>query len=170
MNKIHSCNILLLGGLYGSGKTGFALKNFKDKSRYRISRIEIRRLIFEMTNFGAPWTAEKFAEEDDVLVKHVERKILEHYIHLKRNVLIVNTFHSEESRARFIKLAKDSKKSIGIVFLDAPLDFCFKHNAGRATTVPDHIVQSLFNKKVLPSKKEGFDEVIILDNYPKSDG
>ncbi|MBN2039308.1 MAG: AAA family ATPase [Spirochaetes bacterium] len=168
MNKIHNSNIILLGGIYGSGKTGFALKYFKDKSRFRISRTEIRKLIFEMTSFGTSWSAEKFTEEDDVLVKHVERKILEHYIHLKRNILIVNTFHSTESRARFIKLAKDSNKSISIVFLDAPLEFCLKHNSGKATSVPDYVVQSLFNKKVLPSKKEGFDEVIIIDSYPKS--
>ena len=166
MNKIHNCNILLLGGIYGSGKTGFALKHFKDKSRFRISRTEIRKLIFEMTSFGNKWAADKFSEEDDVLVKHVERKILEHYIHLKRDMLIVNIFHSVESRARFIKIAKDARKSIGIIFLDAPLDYCLKHNVEKDSGIPDYIVQSLFNKKVLPSKKEGFDEVIIIDNYP----
>lgn len=162
MNNIHKCNIVLLGGLYGSGKTEFALKNFKNHSRYRISRSEIRKLMFEMTNFGTQWTADKFTEEDDVLVKHVERKILEHYLHNKRNVLIVNTFVTPESRSRFLKLARDLKRTIGMVFLDIPVDICIKNNENKSSGVPDYIVHQLSNKKVLPSRKEGFDEVLIV--------
>ena len=164
INALHSCHIVLLGGIYGSGKTGFAVRHFADRSRYRISRSEIRKLIFEMTNFGKEWTAEMFTEEDDVLVKHVERKIIEHYLHNKRNVLVINTFTSPESRTRFVRMAKEMKKTIGIIFLDVPLDICLKNNAVKSSKVPPYILQNLLNKKTLPSVKEGFNEVAIITN------
>lgn len=162
MDKIHNCNIVLLGGLYGSGKTEFALKHFMNRSRYRVSRSEIRKSLFEMANFGKKWTADMFTEEDDVLVKHVERKIIEHYLQNKRNVLDINTFTSVESRKRFITIAKDMNKTLGIVFLDVPVNICLKNNEAKLSGVPAHVVQNLSNKKVLPSKHEGFSEVIIL--------
>jgi predicted kinase len=158
------CHIVLLGGLYGSGKTEFAIKHFMNKSRYRISRSEIRRLLFEMTNFGRKWTADLFNEEDDVLVKHVERKIIEHFLQNKRNVLVINTFTSIESRKRFITIARDMNKTIGIIFLDIPVDICLKNNEAKSSGIPAYVVQKLSNKKVLPSEKEGFSEVIIVKN------
>ncbi|MBN2402541.1 MAG: ATP-binding protein [Spirochaetes bacterium] len=164
MDKLHNCNIVLLGGLYGSGKTEFAIKQFMNRSRYRISRSEIRRLLFEMTNFGKQWTADMFNEEDDVLVKHVERKIIEHYLQNKRNVLVINTFTSVESRKRFITIAKDMNKSLGIVFLDVPVNICLQNNEAKSSGVPAYVVQKLSNKKVLPSKNEGFSEVLIVTN------
>lgn len=162
MDNIHNCNIVLVGGLYGSGKTEYANKHFLSQSRYRISRSEIRKLLFEMTNFGKKWTADMFTEEDDVLVKHVERKIIEHYLQNKRNVLVINTFTSVESRKRFIAIAKDMNKTLGIIFLDVPVNICLKNNEAKSSGVPAYVVQKLSNKKVLPSKHEGFSEVIIV--------
>jgi predicted kinase len=162
LENIHNCNIILLGGLYGSGKTEFAVKYFKNRSRYRVSRSEIRKLIFEMTNFGEKWTADEFSEEHDVLVKHVERKVIEHYLHSRKNIIVINTFVSVESRARFIKIAKDTNRTIGAIFLDVPVDICIKNNEKKSTEIPSYVVQKLSNKKVLPSKKEGFSDVIIL--------
>ena len=164
MDQLHKCNIVLLGGLYGAGKTGFAVKHFINRSRYRVSRSEIRRLLYEMTNFDKKWTADKFTEEDDVLVKHVERKIVEHYLQNKRNVLVVNTFTSLESRKRFITIARDMKKTIGIVYLDVPVEVCQKNNEAASSGIPAYVVQNLSNKKVLPSKNEGFNEVVIVTN------
>lgn len=165
LEKMKSLNMLLLCGLYGSGKTQYALTYLKDASRHRISRTEIRKLIFEMTSFNQHWTSDKFNEEDDVLVKHVERKILEHFLHNKRNILIVNTFMTVQSRARFIKIAKDARRSIGAIFLDTPLEMCLENNQKFSTGVPAHVVNKLNFKKVLPTKSEGFDEVMIVTDF-----
>ena len=165
LEAIHSCPIVLLCGLYGSGKTEFAEKYFKNRNRYRISRSEIRKLMFEMTNFGQGWSSDKFNEEDDVLVKHVERKILEHYIHNKRNVLIINTFITRQSRTRFVKMARDMKKTIGAVFLDIPVDKCLENNSRKSSLIPSSVIQSLSIKKELPTKKEDFDEVLIVTDF-----
>ncbi len=164
MDKLQKCSIVLLGGLYGSGKTEFAIKHFMNKSRYRVSRSEIRKLLFEMTNFGKKWSADLFNEEDDVLVKHVERKIIEHFLQNKRSVLVINTFSSVESRKRFIAIAKDMGKTAGIVFLDVPVDICIKNNTVKSAGIPEYVVHKLNNKKVLPSVNEGFSEVVIVKN------
>jgi len=167
MDKLHNCNIVLLGGLYGSGKTEFAIKYFRSRSRYRVSRSEIRKLVYEMTNFGKKWTADMFSEEDDVLVKHIERKIVEHYLQNKRKLLVINTFTSVESRKRFIQIAKDMNKSLGIIFLDVPVEICLQNNEAKSAGIPAYVVQNLSNKKVLPSNNEGFSEVIFV-NDPNS--
>ncbi len=165
IEQIQSCNIILLCGLYGSGKTEFANKFFRNKSRYRVSRSEIRKLMFEMTNFGQPWSSDKFNEEDDVLVKHVERKVLEHFLHNKRNVLIINTFMTRQSRARFVKIAKEMKKTIGAIFLDVPVETCIARSSQRSSVVPTSVIHSLNLKKELPTKKEEFNEVLIVSDF-----
>lgn len=165
LEKMKSMNMVLLCGLYGSGKTEFALRYLKNDNRYRISRSEIRKLIFEMTSFDKRWSADKFNEEDDVLVKHVERKILEHYLHNKRNILIVNTFMTVQSRARFVKIAKDSRRTIGAIFLDTPVESCHAYNQKHNMAVPTHVVNNLNLKKALPTVKEGFDEVMVVTDF-----
>lgn len=165
VERFHKYNIILICGLYGSGKTEFALMNFKEKDRYRISRSELRKLMFEMTNFGETWSSEAFNEEDDVLVKHVERKILEHFLHNKRNVLIINTFMTRKSRQRFVKLARDANKTIGAIFLDTPLEKCIEQSGMRSAHVPPNVIKVLHTRKELPAKSEGFDDVLIVEDF-----
>jgi len=165
IDTFHSLDIIILCGLYGSRKTEFSEQYFKNHDRYRLSRSELRKLLFEMTNFGEPWQAEKFKEEDDVLVKHVERKILEHFLHNKRKVLLINTFITTKSRSRFIKYAKDTHRSIGAIFLNTDVEQCLEQNNKKEVNVPSHIISKLDLRKELPSKAEGFNEVIIINNF-----
>jgi len=165
IERFHKYNIVLICGLYGSGKTEFAVMNFKETNRYRISRSELRKLMFEMTNFGKKWSSDTFDEEDDVLVKHVERKILEHFLHNKRNVLIINTFMTQKSRQRFAKLARDLNKTIGAIFLDTPLEKCIEQSERRSAHVPPNIIKVLYTRKELPTKSEGFDDVLIIEDF-----
>ncbi len=110
LEKFNSFDILLICGVYGSGKNAFAEKYFKNGAWNRVSRNEIRKLLYEMTRFGETWESAKFSEEDDILVKHIERKILEHYLHNKRKVLVINTFATKKSRQRFVSLRQNIKK------------------------------------------------------------
>ncbi|PKL36178.1 MAG: hypothetical protein CVV44_18340 [Spirochaetae bacterium HGW-Spirochaetae-1] len=165
ITPFHSLDIVLVGGLYGSGKTEFTKKYFMGKDRYRVSRSELRKLIFEMTNFGMPWESQHFSEETDFMVKHVERRLVEQFLHDKKKVVIINTFTNEKSRKRFISLAKELKKSIGIVFLNTSLEVCIEKNKNNAIQVPAHVLTGLNLKKELPSKTEGFNEVIVVENF-----
>jgi predicted kinase len=114
LTRFHELNIILLCGLYGSGKTEFAIKHFMGKERSRISRSEIRKYMFEMTHFGEKWSATDFTEENEALVKHIERKVLEHFLHNKRKVLIINTFVMKKSRKRFnrTRAKKDDRRDL----------------------------------------------------------
>jgi predicted kinase len=166
LTRFHELNIILLCGLYGSGKTEFAIKHFMGKERSRISRSEIRKYMFEMTHFGEKWSATDFTEENEALVKHIERKVLEHFLHNKRKVLIINTFVMKKSRKRFIEIAREQKKTIGAIFLSRPLEQCLERNEQNTIGVPGDVVTSLFYKIELPDKGEGFDEVLVVNFKP----
>jgi len=167
INRFHNCDIVLLCGVYGSGKTSFAFKNFKFHDRVRISRSKIRKLIFEMTNFGDKWAAESFSEKDYFFTKHIERKLIEHYLHNNQKVLIINTFITKKSRKRFIDFAKSMKKSIGAIFLNRPIEDCIARNGSSDNNVPEQVVRTLFSKIDLPEKSEGFKELEIINYIEK---
>ena len=162
--KFHNLDIILLCGLYGSGKTAFARKHFRNRDRRRISRSEIRKLIYEMTNFGEQWKSENFNESDDAVVKHLERKLVEHYLFQRIKVLVVNTFVTKKSRKRFIDFTREEGKTTGVIFLNTPLKKCFELNEKNGAPVPQTVINSLYSKIELPDKSEGFQEVLIVDN------
>lgn len=166
LERLRACDVLLVCGLYGSGKNDFARKYFHEGQWNRVSRNEIRRLIYEMTHFGETWQAARFSEEDDVLVKHIERKILEHYLHNKRKILVINTFATVKSRQRFLTLASEYKRKIAAVFLDMPLDYCLSRYRQNNPTMPESVLRSMSLKIELPDKKEGFHEILVMN--PKS--
>jgi len=160
--KIDYLDIILVCGLYGSGKNEFAMKYFRDKDRSRISRSDIRKYLYEMTHFGEPWRADRFTEEDDALVKHIERKTVEQLIHTKKKVIIINTFVTKKSRQAFIDYARQTKKTIGAIFLNRPLEECLERNARNENPTPQEIIYKLHHRIEIPEKSEGFSEVITV--------
>jgi len=56
LGRFQGIEIVLVCGLPGSGKSHFARTHFLQSGRKRINRKELRRLIFEMSNFGRKWT------------------------------------------------------------------------------------------------------------------
>jgi predicted kinase len=160
--KIDYLDIILLCGLYGSGKTEFAIKHFKGKGRSRISRSEIRKNMYEMLNFGESWTSDRFTEDDDSLVKHIERKTVEQLLHFKKKILIINTFITKKSRQSFIDLAHQMKLHIGAIFITRPLEQCLERNSKNTIVVPQEIIYKLYPRIELPEKSEGFDEALTV--------
>ncbi|MBN2436571.1 MAG: ATP-binding protein [Spirochaetes bacterium] len=163
LERLKSLDLLLVCGLYGAGKNELAQKYFNTGQWNRVSRNEIRKLMFEMTRFGSQWTAESFNEEDDVLVKHIERKILEHYLHNKRKVLVINTFATIKSRQRFLSIAKNFGRKTGVIYLNMPLDYCLSRYKKENPTLPETVIRSMYSKTELPDKKEGFEEVLVIN-------
>jgi predicted kinase len=161
-SKMENLDIILLCGLYGSGKMEFAQKYFQGKGRSRISRSEIRRNVYEMTNFGEQWTPDRFSEENDALVKHIERKIMEHLVHQKKKILLINTFITKRSRQAILDLAHQSKKTVGAVFLNRPLEQCLERNGKSSLAVPQEVIYKLNSRIELPEKSEGFNEVMTV--------
>jgi predicted kinase len=160
--KIDYLDIILLCGMYGSGKMEFAVKHFKGKGRARVSRSEIRKDLYEMINFGDSWTSDRFTEEDDALVKHIERKTVEQLLYLKKKILVINTFVTKKSRQGFVDIARQMKLTIGAIFINRPLEQCLDRNSRNPIPVPTEIIYKLYPRIELPEKSEGFNEVLTV--------
>jgi predicted kinase len=172
--EINKSDIILLCGLYGAGKSEFSELYLKNSGRIRISRTEIRKRLYSMINFGKEWVETDFNEDDEVLFKHVERKIFEHYLHKKKKILLVNTFMTVKSRQKFIEIARMNKKTISAIFLDTPMKDCIERNNEKVTGVNESVIMKLNTMKQLPDTSEGFTYVAAMKNFkepekPKSD-
>ena len=165
LTRFHALDVVLICGLQGAGKSHFAKTYFKQGDRKRINRKEIRRLLYEMTNFGDSWKEEYFNDHDEILVNHVERKILEHLLHNRHPVLVDNTNVTVESRSIYLSTVKRLGKTIGVIFLNLPLKLCLERNRSREDRLSEAIITNLYAQLQLPSKEERFKEVLILDSY-----
>ncbi len=165
LSRFHRLDLVLVCGLPGSGKSHFSSAFFKHTSRKRVNRKEIRRLVFEMTNFGEEWHEKDFTNVDEFLVKHAERRIIEHLLQNGQQVLIDNTSVSATSRGTYLKIAAQLKKSIGVIFLDVPLEKCLSRNRERTDPIPEPVISNLLAAVDRPTKAEGFGEVLTVRDY-----
>lgn len=163
--RFKALDALLICGLQGAGKSHFAKGYLADGGRKRVNRKEIRRLLYEMTNFGEPWKEEYFNDHDEILVNHVERKIIEHLLQNRQPVLIDDTNVTADSRSQYVSIAKRLGKTIGVIFLDLPLKLCLERNRSRDDQLSESIITNLYAQLELPSKGEGFKEILILRSY-----
>ena len=164
LNEFNNYDVILVCGLPGSGKSFFAKHNFSESGRKRINRAEIRKLMFEMTNFGKVWHESDFNENDEALTKHVERKIIEHLLHYGDKLLIDNTSVTRHSRKNYIDISKSYNKKISVIFINTPVQKCLERNRLREDKKPENLISQLFSQIELPDRKEGFEKVAIIDN------
>ena len=105
LKKFENLDIILICGLPAAGKSHFSRRFFKESGRTRVSRKEIRRLIYEMTSFGEKWEESMFSHVDENLVKHTERKVIEHLLVNNEKVLVDNTSITVASRNMYLSVA-----------------------------------------------------------------
>jgi predicted kinase len=132
LTRFASLDIVLVCGLPGSGKARFCSAYFAESGRRRVSRRDIRRMLFEMTSYGAPWSEERFAAIDEVLVKHAERKIIEHLLQNGLTVAAENTCVTVASRRTYLAIAHQAHGTAGVIWLDTPVATCLERNRRRA--------------------------------------
>jgi len=158
-------DIVLVCGLPGSGKSHFSATYFNRNGRKRINRKELRRLLYEMTSFGNQWREDYFSDHDEMLVKHVERKIIEHLLQNKSPVLVDNTSVTADSREYYLTVARQMHRTIGAIFLNLPLKKCLERNRSRQDQMSEGIITNLYASMELPDRSEGFKEILILTDY-----
>lgn len=160
--RFQALDIVLVAGLPASGKSTFARQVFAKTGHRRVNRKEIRRFLYSMSHFGEPWHESNFNESDEALVKHVERRILEHLLHAGQRILADNTSVTVASRVDYVQMARQFKKRIGIIYLNAPVQKCLEQNRKRDDPVPEGVISNLFASVQMPSRTEGFDEVLVV--------
>ncbi len=165
LDIFNSLDVILICGLPCSGKSHFAKTYFNKDNRKHINRKEIRQFIYEMTTFGDKWYESYYNEKNENIVKHVEKKLFENLLSQNYKVLVDNTSMAISSRKKYIEIAFQFKKNIGVVFLNTPLQKCILRSQELEDFIPSTIVSNLFAGRELPEKSEGFKEVLILDNY-----
>jgi predicted kinase len=162
VSRFTNLDVVLICGLPGAGKSVLAGKYFGGTGRKRVNRKEIRRFLFEMINFGKQWSEADFRASDEVLVRHTERKIIEHLLQNKSRVLIDDTSVSGESRSIYTSIAKQMRKSIGAIFINTPTIKCIERNRERTNPIPEIVISKLSASLVVPAKEEGFEEVLVI--------
>ena len=99
-------------------------------------------------------------------VKYIEKKMIEHLLFNNEKVLIDNISVSEKSRIDYINMASKMKKSISAVYVNTDMAVCLERNRDRdiADAVSESLIANLSARAVFPEKREGFSEVVILNN------
>ena len=162
LSRFESLDVVLVCGLPGSGKSYFCRNHFQASGRLRVNRKEIRRLLYEMLYLGKKWSEADFSSSDEFLVKHVERKIIEHLLQNRKKVLIDNTSVSVASRRSYLAVVQGMRKSIGLIFLNVPALRCLQQNRMREDPVPEMVISNLAAGLAPPRPDEGFQEVLVL--------
>ena len=167
-------HLYLMMGVSGSGKSTYVKNILKDGDIY-ISRDEIRySLLAEEDDY--------FAKENEVIktfIDNIDKSLInEEYC---GDVYADATHLSPKSRAQILnKLFVDEEKNIeinklknkdkvSVIYLDIPLNLILERNAqrkGRAL-VPENVVRRMYNSIILPTKAEGIEKLIIIDENQK---
>lgn len=165
LDEFRSTDIILVAGLPGSGKSHFGRAFFGKSERVRVNRSEIRHLLYEMTHFEQQWQIDSFSQSDEVLVKHLEAKILQHYLDQNKKILIDNSSVTIRSRAAYLQLARRFKKTIGLIMIATPVQKCLERNKNRPHPVPESLISRLYSNLQMPQKTEGFDRLALIKDY-----
>lgn len=152
-------DMLLIGGLQGSGKSSLATRAFKD--RRRVNRDEIRAFHKRLT-CGAEWSAGDWSRDLEPLVTTIEDALIRHELRAGRRLVIDNTLIHERLRAPYVALAREAGRSVGCLFLDVPLEICLARNRARVSPVPEAVVRDFHAARRMPVIAEGFDFVKVV--------
>ena len=154
-------HLYLMMGVPGSGKSTY-VKNILKYGDIYISRDEIRySLLTEEDDY--------FAKENEVIktfIDNIDKSLVnEEYC---GDVYADATHLSPKSRAQVLNKLKNKDK-VSVIYLDIPLNIILERNAqrkGRAL-VPENVVRRMYNSIILPTKAEGIEELIVIDENQK---
>lgn len=159
-SEIEDVDVLLVAGIQGSGKSTLTTARFKDRCRTNLDEV---RYFHRRLTTGQAWRPTDWNREYEPLIVEIEEKILRFNLQKGARVVVDNTNCTRESRAHYVRIAKELGKSIGIIYLDPKLDLCLTRNEARPITVPENVIQAFHERKEIPEASEGFDRVLILE-------
>ena len=150
--------LYLLGGIQGSGKTTYSRMNKERLNAHVISTDYIRK------NFQP-------IEEKDVFP--TAYKLTAEYLNNGENVIFDATNINKEVRYQNVSAIKrlvNTNIEIICLFLNTNVDLCKSRVEVRNTKdgeifIPLDVIENYSQKVEMPSEDEGFNEIIIIDNY-----
>lgn len=154
VDSVRDLDLVLVAGVQGSGKTTLTTQLFRD--RVRINLDEIRFFYKRMTT-GTEWRNDDWRPAIEPLFRKIEEDCLRFNLQSGQRVVVDNTNISRRSRAHYCSIAKTLGKTVGLLFLDLPLETCLTRNRGRPVKVPEPVLEEFFTVRELPSADEGFD-------------
>lgn len=148
--------VVLTIGLPGSGKTTYAKKYAGENGFDYISTDEIRYDRF-VNEFGD-------SEEQSETWREVRLRIAQS-LKSGKSVLLDSTMISERNRTNLINYAKsiDENAEIAAIYFNTALEICIERNSKREKPVPKEVVEKMSEHLKVPSKSEGFTEILELD-------
>ena len=152
-------------GAPGSGKSTFISNHLKDGSVW-VSRDAIR---YSMVSEDEDY----FSKESEVLAQFI--KSINEMLSPKQpyKYIFADATHlNEKSRKKLLNNLKNKPTKIIGLYFDIPLEIIQKRNAQRTgrERVPAQIVAKMYKSMTIPSKKEGFDGVFIINENNKVKG
>lgn len=159
LDAVRDVDLVLVAGVQGSGKTTLTRHGFTD--RVRVNLDEIRNFYKRMT-VGGEWRSDDWRPAMEPLYRQIEDDCLRFNLTAGHRVVCDNTNISRRNRAHYLSMARALKKTIGILFLDLPLDTCLDRNRHRSAFVPEPVIAEFFQMREMPSADEGFDAVHVI--------
>lgn len=80
-----------------------------------------------------------------------------------KSVIVDATSISKRNRRPFFNEYRGYDRIVALYF-DVPLDVCLARNASRDRHVPENVIRRMANSIEVPTKDEGFDEIIVISS------
>lgn len=157
-----SVDLLLIGGLPGSGKTYLATEVFQDRVRFNLDtmRADYWRMAYRRELREGDYNASPV----DVLASN-ERALIDYHLVRGHKVVVDNTMLRREWRKPYARIATKHRRTCGMLFLDMPWSICEARMRDRAADshvrVPDDVLAMFREQVVLPTMAEGYTRVWI---------
>ena len=157
---IDTCDLVLICGIPASGKTYLTQNRYRD--RVRLNRDDIRFAHKRLIGYGQTWTQSDFDLELEGIFSDYEMKLLRYHLQKGHKIVVDGTNVTRARRKPYVDVAKRLGKTIGILFLNPPIELCLERNQNRENIIPEPIVSKYNNDIELPHIGEGFDVVEII--------
>jgi len=163
MSFTPTLNILI--GVAGAGKST-VVDQIEENWRHKIFDIicpdNIREEFCDGDRADQSKNAEVWAEAYDRLEFSMAKK--------RADVIFDSTMLTPKSRKKLISMGKEHGYYIVAHVVKRDLNVILKQNAGRKWKVPEHIVETMFERMTEPVHEEGFNRIMFYYNESKNNG
>lgn len=130
--------LYVMCGIPGSGKSTLSKKLANEQNLVRLSLDEMGYV------------------RQHKLIPHIVDALKE-----GKSVVADSLYTKEKWRTELLKAVKPIGCRCVLLHMSTPLDECIRRNAGRENTLPDFVIEDIYNSIEPPTLDEGWDEIIL---------